>query len=549
MNGNYYYLRRDGEVYGPAVPSQLIAAAGKGIIQPSDELSTSRAGPWRSAGTCVDLWVHTSHDVETDEEIFIVWEGPQRHGPFSRRQLHALLENDQLSPNCYVADEHGRLTPLGRFLGIVEGSHAISPARKNSSDLPVLAADPAPTQKTDQTPVPSDSTEISARIDETVVPPAVPPQIEISQKKNKRRPKRRTTRDSQKIAMDRLLREELSRPPLSPAMPAETKSKRTSKPERKATRTDLEQPASTNPQQLRFIKTVRAGIRSKSFRQAYLLILVSVVIQAVLYLVTVNALITSYLVRTTSLAIEVFAPFGSDVEQLQESDLVFSGISAVCLCAELLLPIFFLIKSDADFRMWAIATGLGVIVSLSTNVEELMRLDSLLRGVSLMCGIGIASGGIWIASRMPPNSRWMLAGLACSMSTAGGALYLSTVKASELLVTELGALPPVLRGESTVSLIPVGVALVALWLPVPLYCLQILSSQADESTHSYIKYNLGSAIVLAFVGLLGLGFLGAGPDVRYLSVPLAFLPMTVGSVICSMALPVMWILHPEYTAR
>jgi hypothetical protein len=143
----------------------------------------------------------------------------------------------------------------------------------------------------------------------------------------------------------------------------------------------------------------------------------------------------------------------------------------------------------------------------------------------------------------------MFLGLAVSAITAGGACYLGLVGGNEGLTFELVSLPPYLKGESIPMLIATGLSLLAVWLPIPVYCLHMLSTQADDSTRSYISFHLGKLCVLGFVGLFCVGFLGIGSDPRYLSVPLAMLAMTLGAVICALSPPVMWLLQPDYVVR
>lgn len=51
-----YYIRRDGEIYGPLSAKELRQAAAGGQVQPDDHLSTSQTGPWRKAGSVSNLF-------------------------------------------------------------------------------------------------------------------------------------------------------------------------------------------------------------------------------------------------------------------------------------------------------------------------------------------------------------------------------------------------------------------------------------------------------------------------------------------------------------
>jgi hypothetical protein len=528
MSGIYYYVRRDEEVFGPALPRQLIVAAEKGIILPSDELANSRDGPWYCAATCVELW--ENEDEETDEanECFIVWEGTERSGPFSKRQLQVLLDSDHLSPNTYVADIDGRLTQLGSVLGITNRTEVAASLHTESQESTQQTSAP---KSQERSPTKKRSRKKRSR---------------KKTKETRKEPRRKSPTDSQQLALQELLAAELAPPPLTSDRDAETAGAETRQQSPPRTTKDS---ASGSPRELTFIKTLRSRVRSQSFHQAYLLISILLAVQSAIYLVAVGVLTTEFLARISTLAIAVFAPFGSEVEQLQETDLAFAGISSVLLCAELLLPLFFLIRVDADFRLWATATLVGVIVGIAMTAEGLTGIGTAARWAIVVCGFGIAAGGLLITWLTPAQSRWMFLGLAVSAITAGGACYLGLVGGNEGLTFELVSLPPYLKGESIPMLIATGLSLLAVWLPIPVYCLHMLSTQADDSTRSYISFHLGKLCVLGFVGLFCVGFLGIGSDPRYLSVPLAMLAMTLGAVICALSPPVMWLLQPDYVVR
>lgn len=55
-----YYIRRDGEIYGPLSAAALRKAAAGGKVRADDRVSTSQTGPWRKAGSVANLFGDTT---------------------------------------------------------------------------------------------------------------------------------------------------------------------------------------------------------------------------------------------------------------------------------------------------------------------------------------------------------------------------------------------------------------------------------------------------------------------------------------------------------
>lgn len=524
MKLKYYYVRRGEELFGPAKPNQLIDAATNGIIRPTDEISLNRDGPWQLALTCVEF------GFDDRSRSYIVWEGIERHGPYTLLQMYEMMEHGDADWNTNVADIDGRMTKLGQLLQLpAPKDSAVSEMSQHSDNVPIFKEIVPPTSiETTPEDIPSE-------------PPEEQP------------PKDREL-DLQMI--EALLREEQTAKPTQSTRSAEKKlpPRRQRKQRRPKKRQESQPSAKSRSQQspsttheLTFSNSIRKAVRSPQFERRYQILAMAISLFASVYIFLSSLLISQYIVRVFFLTIEVFVPFESSTEVLQESDLILAGIALVCLTGELLLPLFSMIKAETDFRLWAILTAFAALICQAVDSTQLVSLTTLVKFLCVAAGILIAGGGLAI-TYLTQHRQWTIGGLLVSLATLGVSLMLGMLSTTDTLILEIDQLPPTLTGNIWPAFL-IGFCLLGILLPVPMYVLRMISTQTDRSTKTYLHtwwWGIigGSIFCLASIGLIA-GTVGP----RFLNLPISLFPIMLGTVIISLLQSLLWLLHPARVLR
>ncbi|MBD3673700.1 MAG: hypothetical protein HUJ26_09275 [Planctomycetaceae bacterium] len=527
MKLQYYYVRRGEELFGPAKPNQLIEAASRGVIHPTDEISLDRDGPWHLALTCVEF------GFDDGSSSYIVWEGIERHGPYSLLRLYEMLEYGEARWETNVADVDGRMTKLGLLLQLPAPKEGTLSENQQLSDQVPTFVEIVPPSALKPSP-PNDRPQRQPLKEEE------PPLEEVS--------------DLQ--TLEALLKEERIAESTKSLSSTEKKlppRRHRTRPRRKQRKTEASPPkkrsqsSSSLSQKLTFSPSLRKTARTPEFEQSYKLVAFAITLLTSSYLFVTSLLISRYVVRIFFLAIEVFVPFESSAESLQESDLVLAGITLVCLVGELLLPLFFLIKADADFRLWAVVTLFGALLCQAFDTTQLAGLTNLARLICVASGILITGGGLWMAY-LVRDQQWLTFGILTSLTSLSLALWLAMLSLSDVLTVKVDQVPPALTGN-VVPIVLTALCLLGILLPVPLYALRMISTQTDRSTQAYLNAYWWGFLGGSIVCLMCVGFLSGTIGPRFLSLPIALFPLASGTVLAGLLQSQLWLLQPARSLR
>ena len=498
----YFYVKRQDEVYGPATVNQLIKAAHEGAVRPTDQISLSSEGPWRSAGTCIELGFREPIPPPTDEdqeENLFLWDGYHRRGPISMAQLRLLFDWGQIALDSKISDTDGRLSTAGIALKLVDPPLPVK--QKTEPPEPVRSDSPPE-------PLPKEQ------------PPKLP--------RHKKRKAQPTYPD-----LDVLVRMERT------AVAASESTEENPHPS--------EQDAGNTTGRLLFERSTRELVNSNEFQVAYTTLAVIISIETAVYLLGICSLSGAYLTRLLKLSMEVFVPFESAPEHLVGNDLMLAGLGLVCVCCELLLPLFFLYKADLDYRLCLVAILIGVIVSQVLAPKQLAGCGEFVRWILVICGIASAGVGVWIVF-LKSHSRIFTFGLTAAGITAVSAILLMVIDTTAILDLQIESLPPTLSASGPRTFV-LALGVLGVWISLPLLCATLLYPHTDDSTQRFLNSYLIKGSILGTFGLVSLGFLIGQSDIRFSSIPLNLLPFVAGAVLCSVLQSLLWYLHPAYSVR
>ena len=286
-------------------------------------------------------------------------------------------------------------------------------------------------------------------------------------------------------------------------------------------------------------------IRRSSYSYAYKVICLVMLFNGLVFSLFSCATMGMFFKHLLRICVSVFIPFDSTGANIEGEPLLLAGLAFVFICGQLILPIWLLIRDDCVPWHGIGATVFGVLLGLVMKPEWLPSIFMLMRGAGVLSGMAVTGMTIWLISkaRLPEVSLRLSVVAAV---TAIGALLLTAVDVSQLLIVSMSDLSPGLSG-SIIHISVFAISMYVIALSVPAGLLSFIYPEAPESVQNFMVRRSVTMSILGLVGAVGLLCIAFPPQSDFINAPLMMFPLMAGNMLLITIPPLMWILQPDYS--